>query len=399
MLSPDANTMRKRDIPTIAQKNRVVDNIITAFARRENFLIVGHKSPDEDCVSCMVAVALLLSKLDKKVTLCTIPDLPEHFEYLIDIARYNSINVNAGCSDDEDHIDTVIFCDSAKPDLVYIAPGVEAIVGRDDVLHIEFDHHVASDSHYNADPNYALVAEASSACELVGHLACKMSGKDELLREFAVEEVFSRNVVLAIITGIVGDTQMGSFIKSKKEARFYRMFSNMFDRLLTAKTTKHTNFTNMEEVYSELRKLSVKESKCHAFIMEHRQIRGPVGIAALDEEASAEAAERFDVDTLVSVARGVADELAEASGYVSLVCFYDPPDVSNLIQLRSRRSRAFKAVDLRSVLEELDIENGGGHAGAVGFRIEKSDVSDFDALVDRIAETLTRLIAESGDAE
>ncbi|MFW5729402.1 MAG: hypothetical protein ACOCYG_07035, partial [Spirochaetota bacterium] len=144
---------------------------------------------------------------------------------------------------------------------------------------------------------------------------------------------------------------------------------------------------------------SVKESKCHAFIMEHRQIRGPVGIAALDEEASAEAAERFDVDTLVSVARGVADELAEASGYVSLVCFYDPPDVSNLIQLRSRRSRAFKAVDLRSVLEELDIENGGGHAGAVGFRIEKSDVSDFDALVDRITETLTRLIAESGDAE
>jgi nanoRNase/pAp phosphatase (c-di-AMP/oligoRNAs hydrolase) len=276
---------------------------------------------------------------------------------------------------------------------------VAPLVGRDDVLHIEFDHHVASDSRYNADPDYALVAEASSACELVGLLACKLSGRDELLREFAVEEVFSRNVVLAIITGIVGDTQMGSFIKSKKEARFYRMFSNMFDRLLTAKTTKHTNFTNMEEVYSELKKLSVKESKCHAFIMQHREIRGPVGIAALDEKASAEAAEQFDVDTLVSVARGVADELAEASGYVSLVCFFDPPDVSNLIQLRSRRSRAFKAVDLRSLLDEMNIDNGGGHAGAIGFRIEKSDVPDFPALVDRITQNLSRLIAESGDEE
>jgi nanoRNase/pAp phosphatase (c-di-AMP/oligoRNAs hydrolase) len=372
-----------------------VANIIGAFAERHNFLIVGHKSPDEDCVSCMVAVALILSKLDKNVTLCTIPDLPEHFQYLIDIARYNSINVNTGCADDEEHIDSAIFCDSAKPELVYIAPEVKPIVERDDVLRIEFDHHVDSDARYNADPDYALVAEASSACELVGLLACKLSAREELLARFAVNEVFSRNVVLAIITGIVGDTQMGSFIKTRKEQRFYAMFSNMFDRLLVAKTTKHTNFTNMEEVYAELKKLSAKESKCHAFLMRQKEIRGKVGVAALDAKKSEEARRLFDLDTIVSMARGVADELAEESGYVSLVCYYDPPDESGLIQLRSRRSRAFKQADLREVLQRLGIEDGGGHEGAIGFRIPQAEVDDFDALVNRLVDAISTLIAET----
>ena len=399
MHSSDAGTARKYDIPTIARKNRIVDNIIGAFAERNNFLIVGHKSPDEDCVSCMVAVALILSKLDKSVTLCTIPDLPEHFSYLIDIARYNSINVNSGCADDEDHVDSVIFCDSAKPELVYIAPEVKQIVEREDVLRIEFDHHVDSDTRYNADPDYSLVAEASSACELVGLLACKLSAREELLERFAVNEVFSRNVVLAIITGIVGDTQMGSFIKTRKEKRFYTMFSNMFDRLLVAKTTKHTNFTNMEEVYAELRKLSAKESNCHAFLSKQKEIRGKVGLAALDAKTSEEARRRFDLDTIVSMARGVADELAEESGYVSLVCYYDPPEESGLIQLRSRRSRAFKEADLREVLRRLEIQDGGGHEGAIGFRIPQAEVDDFGALVDRLVNTISTLIAESeGDA-
>ena len=390
---------RKRDIPTIAQKNRVVDNIIDAFANRNHFLIVGHNSPDEDCVSCMVALGLLLSKLDKDVKLCTIPDLPDHFDYLIDIARYNSISVNTSCSTANAPIDTVIFCDSAKPELVYIAPDVKPIVERKDVLRLEFDHHVESDSRYNADPEYSLVAEASSACELVGLLACKLSSRQELLNRFAIEEVFTRNVVLAILTGIVGDTQMGTFIKTRKEARFYRMFSNMFDELLTAKTTKATNFTNMEEVYSELKKLSVKESKCHDFLMERKVLRGPVGMSVLNEVESGQAVAQFDLDTLVSVARAVADELAEESSYISLVGYYDPVESSNLIQFRSRRSRTFKSLDLREFLHTMKIEDGGGHEGAVGFRVSREHVEDFDGFVAGLTDELARLVAESESAE
>lgn len=387
---------RKHDIPTIAQKNRIIDNIIRTFAEGENFLVVGHESPDEDCVSCMVAVALLLSKLDKKVTICTIPDLPEHFEYLIDIARYNSINVNSQCEDEQNRIDTVIFCDSPKPELVYLAPAIKSIVQREGVQHVEIDHHLDSDSRYNADRGHALVAEASSACELVGLLACKLSARERLLEEYAVEEVFSRNLVLAILTGIIGDTQMGSFIKSRKEARFYKMFSAMFDRLLAEKTTKQTNFTNMNEVYGELRKLSAREAECTAFLVQRKEIRGHVGAVALNEKDSMEAIQRFDLDTLVSVARGVADELAEESGYVSLVSYYDPPESSDLIQLRCRRSRNFKEVDLRELLERQGIENGGGHAGAIGFRMERGEVPDYDSFINRIIAGIEELLVEIG---
>jgi single-stranded DNA-specific DHH superfamily exonuclease len=192
---------------------------------------------------------------------------------------------------------------------------------------------------------------------------------------------------------------MGTFIKSRKEARFYRMFSNMFDELLTAKTTKTTNFTNMEEVYTELKKLSVKESKCHDFLMERKAIRGPVGMSVLNEAESAQAVKNFDLDTLVSVARAVADELAEESGYISLVGYYDPIETSNLIQLRSRRSRAFKALDLREFLTSMEIENGGGHEGAVGFRIPRENVDDFEQFVDSLVDELKRLVAESEQAQ
>jgi len=387
---------RKRDIPTIAEKNRIIDNIIRTFAEGENFLVVGHESPDEDCVSCMVAVALLLSKLDKKVTICTIPDLPEHFEYLVDIARYNSINVNSQCEDAQNRIDTVIFCDSPKPELVYLAPAIKSIIHREGVQHVEIDHHLDSDARYNADRGHALVAEASSACELVGLLSCKLSARDRLLEEYAVEEVFSRNLVLAILTGIIGDTQMGSFIKTRKEERFYKMFSAMFDRLLAEKTTKQTNFTNMNEVYGELRKLSAREAECTAFLVHHKAIRGHVGVVALNEKDSMEAIQRFDLDTLVSVARGVADELAEESGYVSLVSYYDPPESSRLIQLRCRRSRNFKDVDLGELLERQRIENGGGHAGAIGFRMERSEVPDYDGFIDRIIAGIEELLVEIG---
>jgi nanoRNase/pAp phosphatase (c-di-AMP/oligoRNAs hydrolase) len=104
----------------------------------------------------------------------------------------------------------------------------------------------------------------------------------------------------------------------------------------------------------------------------------------------------FGPDTIVSVARGVADDLAEESGHVSLVVFYDALEVSDLIQFRCRRSRSYQALDLRGFLEALEIENGGGHAGAIGFRVPRDQVSDFDAEVSRLSHILNRMIAQSG---
>ncbi len=380
----------KRDITTIAEKNRVVRNIINAFVTRRSFVVVGHEIPDEDCVASMVAIGLLLSKLSKPVFLCTADEVPVHFRYLLEICRFNSIDVNTRCAEIDDMVDTVIVCDTAKPAMIESTPAVDRLLADPTVLKIEIDHHLDGDSCYNGDEGFCLVAAASSAAELVGYLGCKLSADRSILAAHEIDEIFTRNTVLAILTGIVADTQMGKFIKSKKERRLYKIFSGMFNQLLAEKTTKQTNLYNMEQVYAELRRLSASQQELYDELLARRTRFGSVACVALDARESQRMYSRFDVDTTVTVARTVADALAEESGRLSLVAYYDHPNASNLVQFRMRRSASFRDVDLRDLLASLKIENGGGHEGAIGFRIPKTQIGDFDAFV---AELIRRVEA------
>jgi nanoRNase/pAp phosphatase (c-di-AMP/oligoRNAs hydrolase) len=102
--------------------------------------------------------------------------------------------------------------------------------------------------------------------------------------------------------------------------------------------------------------------------------------------------ERYETDVIVTVVKYTANILADESGYLSLIAFYDDPERSDLIQLRMRRSHSYKDLDLRSVIAHFGFTNGGGHEGAVGFRLPKSEVADFDAFIRNIIEGTLELI-------
>ena len=51
---------RKKALGTIAEKNRIINNIIEVIQNREHFLLVGHRNPNEDCVSSLVGFALIV---------------------------------------------------------------------------------------------------------------------------------------------------------------------------------------------------------------------------------------------------------------------------------------------------------------------------------------------------
>ncbi len=389
--------LQKHSIKTIAAKNRIVDRIIDAFLSRRHFLILGHETPDEDCIASMVAAALVLSKLNKTVQICTTTELPDHYHYLLQICRYNSIGVNQeGCRGDLASVDTVIVCDTPKPGMLETTPDIQRLLSRRDVLKIEIDHHLETDSKFSGNDGYCLVTQASSTCELVGLLACKLSQRPQVRDDEVIQEIFTRNMVLAILTGIIGDTQLGKALKSHKERRFYEMFSEMFGRMLTEKTTKKTNFFNMEQIFGELRRLSSKEERFHDFLSTRRRAVPGVSFAVLTEEESKEAHGEFDADTIIAVARGVADELAEESGFVSVVGYYDDPESSSLVQFRARRSFGFQGLDLRKILTTLKVENGGGHEGAIGFRLDRSEIEDFDAYVNSVVDTIYKELVSAG---
>jgi diguanylate cyclase (GGDEF)-like protein len=367
----------KTIIRSIAQKNRVISNIIEAVVSRHCFLILGHDSPDDDCISSMIAVALILHMFYKDAMIYLGGQVHEHFRYLLEICRYNSIRILTPETPLIPAIDTVILCDTPKPEMMGIHPDTASLLEKGGILKIEIDHHLGADSSYFGDEGYRLVTEASSACELVGHLLLKLRTQSKILERYQIADLMPRNIVLAILTGIIGDSNMGRYLKSSRERRYYQIFSTMFNELLSRRTVKKTNFFSKDDVYLELQKLSTQEESCFSFMLERGRFSSSVGYVALSEKESTPLYASQDEDTIISTARAVADRLAEKSGRIGLVAYYDNPEKSDLVQFRVRRSGSYKKYDLRNLLSLFSIANGGGHEGAIGFRIPRGEIPDF----------------------
>jgi diguanylate cyclase (GGDEF)-like protein len=386
--------MVKSAIRSIREKNQIIARIIDAITRRRHFLILGHQSPDDDCIASMISFALILHMFYKDAALHIGSQVHERFKYLLDICRYNSIPILGPDAPIPADIDTVVLCDTPKPSMMEAGPAVRELLKRPDVLRVEIDHHLGSDSGYFGDDGYRFVTEASSASELIGHILLKLEVRGDLLERHQVSELFPRNLVLAILTGIIGDSNMGQYLKSRREKKYYQIFSGMFNEMLSRRTTKKTNFFTMDQVFTELQKLSAVEEGCFNYMMERKKLLGAIAMVALSADEMEPLYASCDDDTIVSAARVIADRLAEESGKLGLMCYYDNPDRSDLVQFRLRRAGGWKKYDLRTFLTIFSIANGGGHEGAIGFRVPRGEIPDFSAYVSRLVEGIAKAIAE-----
>jgi nanoRNase/pAp phosphatase (c-di-AMP/oligoRNAs hydrolase) len=226
----------------------------------------------------------------------------------------------------------------------------------------------------------------------VGHILLKLKARQDLLDKHQVSELFPRNLVLAILTGIIGDSNMGQYLKSHREKRYYQIFSTMFNDLLSRRTTKKSNFFTADQLFGELQRLSNNEKGCFNYMMLRRRMSTSIGYVALDEKEAAPLFVDCDEDTVVSTARVVADKLAEENGKLGLVAYYDNPARSDLVQFRLRRSSVWKQYDLRNLLARFSIQNGGGHEGAIGFRIPRSEITDFRAYIEKLVQGIEEAI-------
>jgi len=392
---PKARAETKRDIPTIAAKNRVAASIARVLEEKDSFMIIGHKDPDEDCVSSMVAFALLANKLNKKAAIALGSTVPDNFDYLVNICRYNSIGILRDSAPDFVP-SALVLVDTPKPEMIDRGELYEALRKDPSVLKIELDHHLEADSSYFGDPGYRLVYEASSTCEIIGRLAFKMAGDERLKEKYQIGDMLSRNLVLAILSGMIGDSQMGRYLKTPKERWFYARFSSLFERLLRRKTRSDSgNYSSKEQVFKALAALSDDEDACFRFMSKTSRVSGKVSYSVLDAEASRLLFSTYGVDTAVVVAKALVDTLAERNGCLGLVGYYDDPASSDFVQFRLRRSQTFTSLDLREALVRLGVQNGGGHPGAVGFRIERDALPDIEAAALSFSEVLNAAVEES----
>jgi nanoRNase/pAp phosphatase (c-di-AMP/oligoRNAs hydrolase) len=397
----DANSVSKKDIASIAEKNRVARRIAEALSGRDGFLLVGHRNPDEDCVAAMVAFGLIASKLNKAVYAYLRGSVHDQFSYLLNICTYNSIALVREGESLPAGIQVVAALDTPKPEMLEISPGIRELMSDPAVLKIEVDHHLGSDSAYIGDEGYRLVAASSSASELVGYLALKMEASGGYGADQEAGGLLARNFVLTVLTGIIADSRMGKYLKTKRERWFYEQFSSLFDRLLHQKTVAGSgNFASKEEVFEAIAALSSEEEVCFRRMMASRSRRGAIEYVLLDEADVEALREEFGEEILTTIAKAVADSLAEEGGSLGLVAYPDHPSVSGLLQFRVRRSHSYRDLDLRDILGELSVTDGGGHPGAVGFRFDKSAAPDFRAFAADIVAKIAALAAsKSGRQE
>ena len=385
----------KEEIPTIAEKNRIVKNIFGDILSKHSFLLLGHKEPDTDCIASLVAFALLLSKFKKEVTIFLIDPVIEQLQYLLAICKYNHINVIQDTKKEiSNNVSTVVILDTPKPEMIMTNDSVSRIIADPSVRKIEIDHHIGSDAGYAGDPGYRLVSNASSTCELIGYLCIKISKNPTI--NIAGEDFFSRNLALSILTGIVGDSQMGKYLKTKKEKWYYQFFSRIFDKLLLEKTAKGgKNLQSMENIFDFIQNLSHEEAECYQTMKKYIIQSPSIHSIILGSNESEELFNHYGEELIVNVSKTTADELSEASGKLGMVAYYDADRLSDLIQFRLRRSAKYTTIDLRTVITSLGITNGGGHPGAIGFRINKTDVKDIKTYGEDLLKRIEELLAET----
>ncbi|MCX7025468.1 MAG: diguanylate cyclase [Spirochaetes bacterium] len=386
----------KKELRSLAEKNRIIGNILAALEQRDGLLLLGHRNPDEDCIASMVAFGLLAGKLNKTVYLVTGGALHEQFSYLLSICTYNSIHLSADGSDLPGPVQAVIALDTPKPSMLEDSPAIRALVGDESVLKIEIDHHLEADSTYFGDHGYNLVTGASSASELVGLLAFKMDLAAEYKARHQIDEVFSRNFVLAVLTGMIGDSRMGKYLKTRKERWYYEWFSALFDRMLSQKTHRNSaNFTSKEEVFKAIASLSGDEEECFRYMHRKRSGSENLRFVILDAAESSFLYETYGNDIVSSVSKAVADTLAEESGCLGMVAYPDDPALSNFVQFRLRRAQGFQSLDLRDILSRYSFLNGGGHPGAVGFRFDRAEVPDLAAFAADIVRKIEDVVRDA----
>ena len=392
MSSSNSETKKIKPI-SIGRKNAVMERIFELIYEKSSFLLLGHKHADEDCFSSVVAFGLLLRKFGKTVNIFLEDNVPDNLSFFADICRYNFISLFVNDVTEVINPDVVVILDTPKPDMIASNDAIEVFLKDKTLPKVEIDHHFAADADYSGDEDYRLTLRASSTCEIIGQMCLKLEKRPEILKKYGIHELYSRNIVLAMLTGMIGDAKMGNYLFKQRDKAFYNYFSKKFNSILHEKFNEGSqNISSVNEIVDVMEKLSDEDARIYESVMKNASYDGRVGIIILDEKQSDALSSGIDYNQFLGVIKRATDNIAEKVHGVGISAYFDPVEISDKIQLRIRASGDVKGIDVRPILSEFGIEDGGGHPGAIGFRFPRTEIKDLPAYVEKISKKIKTLI-------
>ena len=388
--------IKKKNFSSLAQRKLAVASILRLLDENTSFLLVGHQLPDEDCIASLAALSLIIHKLEKDASIYLPGKVPEQISYLLEICSYNRIPIYTTEIPASFTPDAIIVLDTPKPSMIDLSPRIDKLLDDKTILKAEIDHHLSADAAYLNDTTAQFVTSASSTCEILAYLCYKMKNDPLYSKKYDVKGLLTRNLILTILTGISGDSKNGVSFNDKRDKMFFTLFSDRLESLLRKQTHKGSeNFADLGQVYQAIKAFSQEEQQLfEKLILKEEKLKGIHYVILPPDDSRQIIEEAQDYSLFVNVIKAVTDAIAEDSKKIGYTVYLDESKPEKkLYQIRIRLAKNFNSIDLREVLTTLDIKDGGGHPGAIGFRVSSDTISDLPAFCKKINDSLLNLLS------
>ena len=379
----------------------------------ESFMFSGDIDPDS--VGSMLSLSLYLSQLDKKAFLIFPEFLGENLDFFEKIIEYNSITILRNKEQIlavKDDIETIVFCDTANTKLVphysFIA---ENILAQKPKV-IEIDHHFGADSEEFTDYSIKLFREANANTEIVGKLLLTYHEK----YHESPDPFDQRNIILCLITGILGDTVGGKITPYKKDYDYWmdllqsrlknitRWREESNERVLDCKDSK---FGDPKQILDYLNRLTAEQEACFNILNNRAEIKGRISFLNLlpsNREEIKNTYKPFDSYWFADIQNFLLNSVPEKSGFAGMLIFEGKnADGEDCFFIKIRRAAKFSGIDLRTAEDKLKslfgdlYMGGGGHAGAVSFRVHRMDEKEILEKIQTICDFLNEILVASSN--
>lgn len=359
-------------------------------------------SLDPDSVGSMLSLALYLHLIGKKkVYLVMKEPLGANFDYLQKIILHNQIDVITDVStlkQVKDEVDIVMFFDTPNPKLLPFYNAIKEDFLTRNIPVIESDHHFGGDSEALSPDSVKLFRKANANAEIIAEL---------LQRLYESEPDFPdpfkrRNILLPLITGMLGDTVGGKVVNFKQD---YDYWMGLFGESLKAETyqkgaQKSANFMDHDEINKHMHSLAEDQKLCLDLLIERIALYQGVAVLNILDSVYPEIqyfCKSFDSAWFAEVRDYLLNIVPEKSGKVGIVCFNGKDtEGHDCLFMKMRRATQYQGFDLRDTANELkSIFNshymgGGGHAGAVSFRFHPHDEKQFMDCVGKLSSHIQK---------
>ncbi len=382
---------------------------IELIQKHQNFIFCADLDPDS--VGSMLALSLYFNHLGKKVYIVMSEGLGGGLDFFEKIIKYNSLKVvrnEDSIKEIKDEIQSVIFFDTANSKLVPFYPTISQEILSKSPPVLEIDHHFGADSEEMTDYGIKLFRNANANTEIIAEL---LSNLKEVNPEFP-NPFFQRNILIALITGLLGDTLGGQVVPFQEDFKYWmdtlggslgsvtRWRAGDEERFSDKQKQK---FSSPDHVLKYMNRLDETKQLCLDTLMKTVEKFGGVSslnILASTYESINDISSPYDSEWFNEVRGFLLNTVPEHSGKVGLVYFHGKnADGVDCIFMKIRRAIDYSGFDLRIAEDEIkklfpgdQYMGGGGHPGAVSFRVQSIEESEFknrlQSIIKHIADNL-----------